>query len=939
MRTEAKAGVRNFLGRVGENETRILAFYVGDVLRDFPGAELAMMNLRPGDTDPYPVAGAYLALDGEWLDWTIQSGDLVREGFGQCELKASVDGKIAKSVIYLTDIGKSLDGSAEPPEPWESWVQQVGDDADRAEAAAQLLEHPGAEAVTLEPGSEATAAYSDGTFTFGIPAGEKGDPGEDGQDGYSPSAAVSKSGGTATITITDQNGTTTASVTDGQDGFSPVAAVSKSGGTATITITDQSGTTTAEVSDGQDGQPGADGYSPSAAVSKSGSTATITITDKTGTTTASVTDGQDGQDGYTPVRGTDYWTAADQAAVISEVESGIIDDTAGDGTTNKTWSADKLSELKSDLNTKAPAIYSTASGSIVSVSDGADGMPVRAMTVQIDPVQDLHGQSNPYPAGGGKNKLSYPMYFTSDTRNGCTATVAADGTVTFSGTPSADTTWNLKLRTETSGNGSLFLPEGEYILSGCPTGGSATTYQISAISNLGTSLGVDRGSGATITIPSGGMNIGVQLFVKDSYNPNSVKMSPMIRLSSVSDATFAPYSNICPITGWTGANAVRTGKNLIDQDDSLYLARNVDAFGAVDSKIAAQLNLLKAGTYTLSYKEKIINLKSKTDVARVGLYFRATYNGVNLNINGQVDISNPTEGLVTSIKVTFTLEEDYVGRFTYAYVYTGKAQDNTVYTGIIYDVQLELGSTATDYEPYAGTIYPISWQTEAETVYGGTLNTVTGVLTVDRAIVDMGDLNWSKNGDRFTYGSKLTPNAYEQSTWGSSNPMAICSAYKYGHAGNRSGVDNVIGFYAGYIYARDTRYETATDFKAGVSGVKVVYKLKTPITYNLTPTEITTLFGENHIWADCGAVSVEYPADTELYIDRRIAASQAVMEMIVTANREDSMKATRAYSSGDLLIVNGTLYKASTSIANGATLTVGTNVTATTVAAELAALA
>jgi len=37
---------------------------------------------------------------------------------------------------------------------------------------------------------------------------------------------------------------------DGRDGFSPIATVSKSGNTATITITDSSGTTTAEVSDG-----------------------------------------------------------------------------------------------------------------------------------------------------------------------------------------------------------------------------------------------------------------------------------------------------------------------------------------------------------------------------------------------------------------------------------------------------------------------------------------------------------------------------------------------------------------------------------------------------------------------------------------------------------------------------------------------------------------
>lgn len=42
--------------------------------------------------------------------------------------------------------------------------------------------------------------------------------GQDGKDGYSPTATVTKSGSTATISITDKNGTTTATVSDGQDG-------------------------------------------------------------------------------------------------------------------------------------------------------------------------------------------------------------------------------------------------------------------------------------------------------------------------------------------------------------------------------------------------------------------------------------------------------------------------------------------------------------------------------------------------------------------------------------------------------------------------------------------------------------------------------------------------------------------------------------------------
>ena len=62
--------------------------------------------------------------------------------------------------------------------------------------------------------------------------------------------------------------------------------------------------------------------SPTATVTKSGDTATISITDKNGTTTATISDGV----------GTD-----------------MIDDTAGSGDTDKVWSADKTSDVTSDL--------------------------------------------------------------------------------------------------------------------------------------------------------------------------------------------------------------------------------------------------------------------------------------------------------------------------------------------------------------------------------------------------------------------------------------------------------------------------------------------------------------------------------------------------------------------------------------------------------------
>ncbi|MBP5461194.1 MAG: hypothetical protein J6Y20_03620 [Lachnospiraceae bacterium] len=70
-------------------------------------------------------------------------------------------------------------------------------------------------------------------------AAENGD--FNGADGVSPSATVTKSGDTATITITDADGTTTASVLDGTDGsagYSPEVEIESITGGHSVTITD-----------------------------------------------------------------------------------------------------------------------------------------------------------------------------------------------------------------------------------------------------------------------------------------------------------------------------------------------------------------------------------------------------------------------------------------------------------------------------------------------------------------------------------------------------------------------------------------------------------------------------------------------------------------------------------------------------------------------------
>ena len=108
----------------------------------------------------------------------------------------------------------------------------------------------------------------------------------------------------------------------------------------------------------------------------------------------------------------------------------------------------------------------------------------------------------------------------------------------------------------------------------------------------------------------------------------------------------------------------------------------------------------------------------------------------------------------------------------------------------------------------------ISWQSEAGIIYGGTLDVISGVLTVtDQNIA-------SYNGENLP------------STWISDRDV-----YSVG--------------------------ETPT------IGAQVVYKLATPATYQLPPQEIKTVLGINNIWSNTGNATVNYKADTKLYIDNK----------------------------------------------------------------------
>ena len=155
-------------------------------------------------------------------------------------------------------------------------------------------------------------------------------------------------------------------------------------------------------------------------------------------------------------------------------------------------------------------------------------------------------------------------------------------------------------------------------------------------------------------------------------------------------------------------------------------------------------------------------------------------------------------------------------------------------------------------------IINITFPSAAGTVYGGTLDVVKGELVVDRAMVDLGTLTWTYDQNVFRFSAILpfAPNITD-----GIRTRGICEIYKadqsvYSGSGR---VFSAFCFGGTVVFVRDSRFDNVSDFKSAMSGVQLCYEIATPITYQLTPQEISTIIGTNTIYADTGDTSVIYP--------------------------------------------------------------------------------
>ena len=630
----------------------------------------------------------------------------------------------------------------------------------------------------------------------------------------------------------------TIEMVQGKDGKAATVAVGDvstlpAGSDATVTNT---GTDTNAVLDfgipqgaqGEQGDPGADGFSPTATVTKVGDTATITITDKNGTTTATVSDGSGG------------------SSTWGSISGNIADQT----------------DLQDALDAKADIIRTSASGAVVSISDGA-AYPVDALSVGVEPVQDLHGYANPWPAGGGKN-LCDPSELTQE----------YDGLV-----------WGYY------DTGILLKANTTYTLS------VSSSLNINSIGIWGTDHTTQyahKSTGINYVSYTPTQDVYACLRVYRASGLDTSDVSGSIQLESGSSATsYAPYSNICPITGWTSAKVTRCGKNLVDISIDSTTPNTTLVF---DRPIAQPITISAVNN----------NVTVEQAVWRLTVTYK----------NGSVEYVGDTGYLAGAFPKTFsaTASNPIVN-----VIYRG-----TKITGGSYNIQIEYGSSASPYQPYSGTSLTIDLD---GTRYGGTVDVLTGVMTVDRAIVDLGTLNYSA--------SSAATNTYYTVSLASlckGNGALMSSMYVTGPISNdHDGVMSINS--SATIVFRNTAYADAPTFKTGMSGVQLVYELATPLTVQLTPAQLSLLLGDNTLWADTGDTAVGYRADTARYIDRVVTERTRATRNLI-AGEETGTKASRNYTTGQYFWRGDQLLKVTANIASGGNIT-SSNTTETTVGEQL----
>ena len=209
----------------------------------------------------------------------------------------------------------------------------------------------------------------------------------------------------------------------------------------------------------------------------------------------------------------------------------------------------------------------------------------------------------PYGEKDSPNLLPYPYYSTTKTSGNIKWTDNGDGTITTTGYQTSAATVTFVLRNAAE---AFTLPVGTYVLSGCPKGGSTTTYRIGVEKHTGTTSNYfDYGDGVEFTVTSDTDVYTAAIEIRsNAHDVTGLTFKPMIRNKYGENLITWPYKN--------GTSKTAYGVT----------------FTATDGSIST------SGTNTGTYYSRYMIRESSTEIDRVYLEKGKEYKLTGCPANG-----------------------------------------------------------------------------------------------------------------------------------------------------------------------------------------------------------------------------------------------------------------------------------------------------------------
>ena len=457
------------------------------------------------------------------------------------------------------------------------------------------------------------------------------------------------------------------------------------------------------------------------------------------------------------------------------------------------------------------------------------------------------------------------------THNGVDYVSNADGTVTANGTANGNSYTARQVPS---------IPIGHKILiKGCPAGGDSATYSVYATgTGISPTTARDVGNGAFATV-IGSTPFSIVIYITNGTSVNNMVFRPQLfDLTAMFGAgnessTVAEFEAMFPDAYYPYNAGSLLSVNIegvktvgFNQWDEVWESGIIDSQGGSSSSDSAirSKNYIKALPNTVYSATRPVNTP----------FFVAQYDS-NKSFISRTGLS------MTSAFATFTTASNT------AYLKFSIGNATTPYTKYNNDICINLSDPALNgtYRPYteqtreipASTYFPTGIKS-AGTAY----DELTSSKAVTRiGAVDLGTLNWASNATSQSgvYRMVVSLTGAKSASGSNTEGNIVCAKYdtiSQDATWRTDAIGIAIGSNDSVLRVYDSNYntsESAAAFKTAMSGVQLCYELATPTTYTLTPQTINTLQGVNNVWADSGDCSIEYYADTKLYIDKKLGGN------------------------------------------------------------------